>query len=160
IINDILDETDELVNLTLSDATNVAVMTPSVTGTIIDDDPTPDLLISDQDCPEQANDPCSIAVSLSAPSGKLVTVDYNTMDGEALSMPPEHDYVPANDVLFFPPGTTVQTIQVTILDDTSHESNERFYINLSNASNAIAPNTPGTVTIIDNDPILARPAPG
>ena len=57
-----------------------STMEPGV-GTITDDDPTPTLTINDRSTGESGT--ASFTVSLSAVSGKTVTVQYATSDGTA-----------------------------------------------------------------------------
>jgi len=88
------------------------------------------------------------AVSLSAPTGLDVSVDYDTADGTAVA---GGDYEAASDTLFFPAGTTTQTITVVVNGDFSDEPDETFFVNLSNAINANIANDQGRATIIDDD---------
>ncbi|BAY84562.1 YD repeat protein [Calothrix parasitica NIES-267] len=95
-------------------------------------------------------------VSLSAPSSKTVTVDFSTADdtaiGSVASMAiADADYQAVEGTITFNPGETTQTIFVPIIDDRLNEADETFFINLSNASNAIIADTEGKGTIIDNE---------
>ena len=97
-------------------------------------------------------------VSLSEPSTEIVTVDYTTVDGTAVSddeIEGTADYLTSNGTLEFAPGTVEQTIAVEILSDTqpstSESTNETFSVNLSDASNARLNRFVGTGTILDDD---------
>ncbi|MFP4298883.1 MAG: DUF4347 domain-containing protein [Spirulinaceae cyanobacterium] len=88
-------------------------------------------------------------VSLShAPQGN-VTVDYATADNTATA---GNDYTAKNGTLTFTPtGSLIQTLEIPITGDTTRESLESFYLNLSNANNAIIADNQGVASIIDND---------
>ena len=95
-------------------------------------------------------------VSLSAPSSKTVTVDFSTADdtaiGSVASMAiADADYQAVEGTITFKPGETTQTIIVPVIDDRLNEADETFFINLTNASNAIIADAQGKGTIIDNE---------
>jgi hypothetical protein len=72
-------------------------------------------------------------VTLSAASGKTITVDWATVDGSALA---GSDYTAASGTLTFGPGATEQTITVSLLDDLEADPDEGFSVLLSNLVNA------------------------
>jgi hypothetical protein len=88
-------------------------------------------------------------VSLSAPSTKTITVDYATADGSATA---GGDYQAANGTLTFAPGETSKTISVLVNGDRVAESNETFYVRLSNPTNATIAGSLGVGTIVDDEP--------
>ncbi|MBL0731034.1 immunoglobulin-like domain-containing protein [Piscinibacter sp. HJYY11] len=141
---DALDEADESYTLTVGGA--------SGTGTITDDDATPTLSVNDIIVNEAAGT-ATFTVTLSAPSGQTVTVNYATADGTATTA----DYTAASGVLTFTPGVTTQTITVAIGEDTIFEGSENFLVNLSAPSNATLADGQGQGTITDNDatPVIA-----
>ena len=76
---DDLDEPNETVIVQLSSSTNATIATDTGTGTITDDDDTPSLSISSPSVAEgDSGDTATLAysVSLSAASGRTVTVDW------------------------------------------------------------------------------------
>jgi uncharacterized repeat protein (TIGR01451 family) len=87
-------------------------------------------------------------VTLSAPSGTNVTVDFQTANGTATA---GQDYQANSGTLLFTPGDTSQTIQITIIGDTRTEPNETLFVNLSNASGATIADPQGRGTILDDD---------
>ncbi|MCY3654022.1 MAG: hypothetical protein OXG70_03170, partial [Cyanobacteria bacterium MAG IRC1_bin_28] len=107
-------------------------------GTIEDDDAEPTLSI---DSPKVAegdpgeNPALTFNVTLSAPSGRPVTVDWADTDtGSATS---GTDYAdPAGGTLTFAPGETSKTIAVTVNGDAALELDETVILRLSNPSNA------------------------
>lgn len=112
---------------------------------------TPSLSINDISVTEGDNGTLNavFAVSLShAPQGN-VTVDYATADNTAIA---GSDYTAKNGTLTFTPtGSLIQNITIPLIGDTIRESLESFYLNLSNASNAIIADNQGVASIIDND---------
>jgi subtilisin family serine protease len=93
----------------------------------------------------------TFTVSLSAPSAQTVTVNYATANGTASA---GSDYVAASGTLSFPPSSTSQSVSVTVNGDTTTESNETFFVNLSGATDATIADTQGVGTINDDDVAL------
>jgi hypothetical protein len=90
-----------------------------------------------------------IPVKLSATSSQTVTVDYAAAGGTAAS---GVDYQLVSGTLSFPPGTTTQNINVTILDDKINENDETIILSLTNPTNAtLGSPSLHTRTIKDND---------
>ncbi len=145
---DLLDEANETFTMNLTNPTNATVSTASRTGTITDNDPTPSLVIGDVSVAEGGT--ASVPVTLSAPSGRPVTVDFATADGTALS---GQDYTAGSGTITFAPGVTSTPVDVTVSADTAYESDETFLVTLTNPSNATISNTQATVTIANEDPV-------
>src|SRR5207244_3594616 len=82
-------------------------------------------------------------------SSDTVTVDYTTNNGTATVA--DGDYDAASGTVTFDPGQTTQTVDVTINGDTTHETDETFTVDLSNASNAGIADGSGLGTIQDDD---------
>jgi uncharacterized repeat protein (TIGR01451 family) len=93
------------------------------------------------------------AVTLSAPSPKTVSVNYSTASGSALG---GQDYVGTNGVLVLPPGVTNALISVAVIGDNLVESNELFFVNLSEPTNAVPGRAQAVGTIIDDDAARGR----
>jgi len=145
--------TSETFTLTLSNPGGGAVLTSpaSATVTISDNDGKPYVSIANSFSQAEGNSPGSVAfpVTLSNPSVQSLTVDYTTVDGTAIA---GSDYVATSGTLTFPPGTTSQSINVTINGDKSVEPDETFQLRLSNATNAnFILNTLATVTLANDD---------
>src|SRR5262245_60461989 len=94
----------------------------------------------------------TITVTLSHPTSVEVTVDYATADGTATA---GMDYLATSGTLSFVPGETSKTITVPVLGDRLHESNETFFVNLSNATNADIYYGQGVGTIFDDEPRIS-----
>ena len=155
---DLLNEFDETFAVNLSNLSNVASGILSGTGTILDDDPTPTVLVGDVSVPEgdagAAN--ATFTVSLSAPSGKPISVDYATADGTA-SAP--GDYAGVSGTLSFAPGQTSKTVDVAVSGDTIYENDETFWFSLSNLVN-VAPGAVSATGTISNDDALPQASVG
>ena len=148
---DVLDEANETFFVNLSNAAGATIADGVGLGTINDDDPTPSLTIDDVAVAEgdATTSTATFTVTLGAASGQTVTVNYGTADGTAVV---GVDYTAAAGTLTFPPGTTTQTLAVTVLGDVLDEPNETFFVNLTNPVNAVLADAQGLGTILDNDP--------
>src|SRR5205085_11474240 len=150
VVNDALDEDDETIQITLNptNATQGAIAT--YTYTILDDDPLPSLSINNATVTEgnSGNAHANFTVSLTAPSGRTVSVDYATADVTATA---PADYTGTSGSLIFNPGETNKTVTVQVKGDTLNELNETFAVNLSNPINATITTAAGTGTITDDD---------
>ncbi|MBK1988118.1 ExeM/NucH family extracellular endonuclease [Sphaerospermopsis aphanizomenoides BCCUSP55] len=151
VIADLYHEGNETFQLQLSNPSNATINTGSGTGTIINDDAAPSLSINNISVAEGNSGTrfATFNVNLSTASGQTVTVNYATADGTATVA--DNDYTPTSGTLIFAPGSTLLTVSVPIVGDSQLESDESFYLNLSNVSGATLANSQGVVTILDND---------
>src|SRR5213079_3010738 len=153
VVNDALDEDDETIQITLSSPSNAtlgAITTHSYT--ILDNDPLPSLSINNTSVTEGNNNgsnPATFTITLSAVSGRTVTVNYATADVTAAA-PADYTAVPTT-TLTFNPGETNKTVTVQVKGDTLNEPNETFTVNLSNPLNGTIATPVGIGTIIDDD---------
>ena len=85
--------------------------------------------------------PMTFTVSLSQPSPETVTVSYATADGTATIA--GGDYVAASGFVTFAPGETSKPIVVSIVGDTTPESDETFFVDLTGATNSMSDRRPG-----------------
>ena len=102
----------------------------------------------------------TFTVTLAPTSSGTVTVNWATANGTAAA---PSDYVAASGSLTFAPGESTKTITVTVNGDTTSESNETFFVNLSGAAGASVSDGQGQGTITNDDapPALTCPsAPG
>ncbi|MCX6924292.1 MAG: immunoglobulin domain-containing protein, partial [Verrucomicrobia bacterium] len=162
-VQDTLDEANETIVVDISTVGNGAENgTQQVTATIMDDDPTPSLVISDVTVTEGDTGTVNavFTVTLSAASGQTVTVNYATANGTATggaSCTTGIDYQSVSSSLTFNPGESTKTITVPVCGDLLHEVNETFFVNLSGAGNATINKAQGIGTINDNDPTPTQP---
>ena len=154
VVGDTLDESNETFFLRLSAPVGATIGDGEGKGTITDNDAPPSVSsVATVTVPEgnSGDTPfASVDVTLSAPSGRLVSVDYLTIDGVASA---GNDYDLTAGILEFPVGETVGTVTVRILGDDATEGDETFDVDLANPVNATLGAHPTTVTIQDNDPI-------
>jgi hypothetical protein len=145
--------------LNLSGATNATLADAQAMATILDNDPIPpSIRINDRTITEGANGTKTLTftVSLDQCSSQPVTVNYATADGTATAgsdyiATAGSDYIATSGTLTFNPGQTTQTISVQIKGDGVVEANETFFLNLSNATNAIIADAQGIATIQNDD---------
>jgi hypothetical protein len=148
---DILDEYDEQFYVNLSSAVHGVITDSQGIGTIVDDDPAPQLTIIDVSKNEgnRGNTSFAFTLSLSAVSGKQVSVNYATADGTAKVA--GNDYFGASGTVFFAPGQTTATITILVRGDKTKEPNETFFVNLTGATNATISDSQGVATIVNDD---------
>lgn len=89
-------------------------------------------------------------VTMPFPSPNTVTVKYMTANSSAKA---GEDYISASGTLTFAPGTTTQTIPITVLGDILHEPNEAMVVNLSNPTNAVLLVKQAVGTILNDEPL-------
>src|SRR5206468_2977997 len=93
----------------------------------------------------------ALDVTLSAASGKPVTVHYQATGGTASS---GLDYNLAVGDLTFAPGEIKKQVPLALIDDQLQEPNETVVVTLTNPTNAVlGTNKVHTLTILDNDPV-------
>lgn len=115
--NDSLDEEDENLNISISNATNAFIETSTATLTIENDDFPPNIIADDVYIEEGATS-AIVTVNLDKPSGKVITIDYHTPDG-------------TEGTLTFAPNVTQQTLTVDVSTLTTLNNSVTF----TNASN-------------------------
>ncbi len=154
VYGDTLIESDETFYVNLSGAKNATISTSQGTGTILDDDNPVSVSIGNATVIEGNSGTVNavFTVTLSAASGKTVTVDYATANGAAIA---SADFIAASASLSFAPGETSKTISVAVLGDTEIEPDEAFYVNLANPSNATITASQGVGTIRNDDASIA-----
>lgn len=148
---DNLDEDDETFAVNLSLPVNATIADAQGVGTILDNDNPPVVSIGNASVPEgnAGTADAVFAVTLSAASGKAVTVDFATAPGTATA---GTDYVTASDAVLIPAGQVAGTAVVTVNGDVVDEPDETFFVNLSNPGNATIGDGQGLGTILDDDP--------
>jgi large repetitive protein len=147
---DTLDEPDETFNVTLSNAANATIADNLGVGTIVDNDAAPAISINNVSLTEGLilTKTATFTVTLSAASGRTVTVSYATANGTAVAT---SDYTAEAGTVTFAPGTTSQSITISVRGDSTRESNETFFVNLTNPVNATIVDSQGIGTILNDD---------
>lgn len=147
---DALNEPDENFSVILSNPVGATLGTATAIGTIKNDDTPPTISITDVTKAEGDSGQTAFVftVSLSGLTGQAVTLNYATADGSAKTA--ASDYSAASGALTFTPGgSTSQTITVNVVGDKFDESDENFFVNLTNPANATFSKQQGTGTIQD-----------
>lgn len=155
---DTIDEgVEETYTLALSNAQGANIADGSGAGVITDDD-SAILSLAGQPAVAEGNSglrPASFTVSLSLATSFAVTVDYHTGavvgTGHAT---PDVDYVSTNGTLTFQPGQTLKNISVDIVGDVVVETDEDFFLEISNGTIAIAGSH--ETGVILNDDLASR----
>ena len=158
VVGDTLDEINETYAVNLGPVANgnVTIGDGIGVGTITDNDDPPTVTINNTAVTELDNGSSNTAtftVTLSAPSGKIVSVDYaDTLTGTATS---DTDYVAiSSGQVIFSPGETEKAITVTVNGDNLYEGDQTFAIELSSPVNATnGASMTGTATIEDNEAV-------
>jgi hypothetical protein len=150
VVGDATDEPDEAFSLNLSDAVNAAIGDGTGVGTIVDDDAAAALSVADAETMEGDGGTGTLVfpVTLSAPSGFPVTVDFATANGTAAA---PGDFTAAAGTLSFPAGTSQRSVDVTIVRDLQDEPDETFTLGLASPTNATLADGTGVGTIRDDD---------
>lgn len=150
MVGDLLDEDDETFAVNLANPSGAPILDGHGVGTILDNDAPPSLAVSDVTQPEGTGGtaPFVFNVSLSAPSGKTVTVTATTADGTATA---PADYASRSSLLTFAPGTTTVPFSVDVVGDIVDEPNETFFVDLTGPTNATVGDGQGVGTIGDDD---------
>ncbi len=151
IIGDTLGEPTEDFFLELRDPLNVTLIKNPGICTILDNDPTPALVVNDVQVKttKQGEIDAVFAVALDRPGGDDVTVQYATADGSAKA---NTNYLAASGTLDFAPGVTEQLVTVQVLVSGEPLPNETFSLNLFNAVHADILDAQGIGTIIFANP--------
>ncbi|HEX7956391.1 MAG TPA: Calx-beta domain-containing protein, partial [Pyrinomonadaceae bacterium] len=137
LVNDARDENEESFQLTLSNPTGGIVLGAgsAATVSVSDDDPRPALSVRQVIVAEgnSGTTPAVFGVRLSAPSGKVVTVNYATGGGSAS---PGQDFQDVSGTLVFNPGETTKQVSVVVNGDTLPERDELFTFAIFQPTNA------------------------
>ena len=155
VANDTTDEDDQTFTVTLSGVSPSSLAElaadPTATGTIIDDDPTPTVTVAGATATE--GNAVAFAVTLSAVSGRDVTVDYATSETDPRSAVAGTDFTSASGTLMIlaADSTATGTIEVETTADDAAEGAETFTLTLSNPMNATL-GTPSAATGTIDDP--------
>jgi hypothetical protein len=144
-LSDAVDEPDEFYFVNLGNPSRGMLELSQGVGTIKDGDPpcisVNDAVVIDSGLPRLTG---TFTVSLSSTSAIPVSFAYFTRDGTALD---PTDYTGRSGVTNIPPGVASVQISIDIKGNTLDETNEYFYIVLTNATNATFCDRVGICTI-------------
>ncbi|MEE9465380.1 MAG: Calx-beta domain-containing protein, partial [Candidatus Neomarinimicrobiota bacterium] len=154
VTNDVLDEDNETIILTLSSPTNASLGTNTThTYTIQDQDATPAIDFNTAtDAGLENATPVLVQIDLTAVSGRDATVDYAVTGGTATGS--GTDYTLASGTATIAAGNSNTTFNLVISDDVLDEGNETVIVTITNPSNAsLGVDQTHTYTITDDDAI-------
>jgi subtilisin-like proprotein convertase family protein len=150
ILPDTLDENDETFNVNLSAPSGATISDGTGVGTITDDDLPPNIVVADVSQLEgnSGTTTFTFPVTLSAPSGKVVTVHFDTSDGTAVA---PGDYADTSGDLTFQVGETAVSVLVNVVGDTVNEPDETFNVDFTSPVNANLPDAQAVGTIRNDE---------
>jgi hypothetical protein len=135
VIGDNTVEPSETLTVNLSGQTNSSLADAQGQGTIVNDDfATPTFTINDVTRNEGTGGTTAFefTVTLSQPPAGPVNVTVSTDDGSATAA--DNDYTPLTRTLTFTAATLTQTVTINVTADNKFETDEEFFVNLSDAS--------------------------
>lgn len=147
---DVTYEANETFQVQLSSPVHAGLLDSQGIGTITNDDNPPGVSISDRTVYEgnAGTTNANFTVSLSSAAGVAVTVNYTTANGTATS---GSDYSSASGTLTIPAGDVTGVISVSVTGDVIQESDETFFVNLSNPTNSTLVDSQGLGMILNDD---------
>jgi predicted secreted protein len=149
ILDDTTYEGDETLSLDLSGEVNGTLSDALGVGTIGEDDAVPGVSIADASVTEgnAGTKNLSFVVSLTNPSAFDLSVDITTADGSAVA---PGDYTAASgDTVSLPAGVDNASATISVVGDTTFESDETLTVTLGNlvgTGTIDAPTATGTIT--------------
>src|SRR5262249_2826378 len=137
----------------LRNPVNASIARSTATGTIIDDDGAPAVSIGDAALEEGDSGLSDMVfpVARSSTSSQTVTINFQTVDGSAISTATNAEYVVTSGALSIPAGAIFGQIRVPVVGDTFFEPNETFQLRLTGAAGGSLARSAATGTIIDDD---------
>ena len=107
------------------------------------------LSVADATASEEDDSSIDFVVTLDRANDEAVSVDYATADGTANA---GGDYTATSGTLTFSAGETSKTVAVPIIDDDFDDDDEKFTLNLSNATGAEISDGKATGIINNEEP--------
>ncbi|MCW5848538.1 MAG: hypothetical protein KIT87_00360, partial [Anaerolineae bacterium] len=145
-------ETNETFFVNVTNVTGATVTDGQGQGTIVNDDAAPNLTVNDVSLAEgnAGTTTFTFTVSLSAPApAGGVTFDIATQDGTA-TQPGDYTQKSLTSQTI-PAGSSTYTFDVLVNGDMTPENDETFFVNVTNATNAILTDGTGQGTIVNDD---------
>lgn len=150
-VEDTTYEVDENMSIAVQsiDAGSVGEHSDTGTGTILDDDPIPSVLIGDVS--ETEGDVLSFEVNLTNPSYEDINITFTTSDGSATMT--DNDYTATTVTALVPAGSTDVTVDVPTISDGYVESDETMTLAVIAVNSGTLDDTTdiGTGTIENDD---------
>lgn len=151
LADDLLDEEDETFTITLENPNHASLGDGVALGTILDDDLPPTITFTAASSEVNEGATALLGVSLSGPSGKLISVPYSVND-QLSDAEPGLDFVPPSLLVTLPPEQVVAVADVQILDNQIVGPDRILVIDLGDPDHAqLGAITQHVVTIINDD---------
>lgn len=150
IQDDELDESDETLTLTMGEISNGSLGSiTSHTVTIVDNDTAPESnFVGNSLTWTEADGTSTLTVQIDKVSAEDITIPLN-FTGSAQK---DSDYTVSTETLTIPAGQLEGSFQVTLIDDSSVESEEAISIELGSPTNAVlGSSTTYTINVEDNE---------
>lgn len=141
------DEPEETMSVTLSRPVRASLGRVTAVGTIEDRNDPPTVSIADA-AGNETDGALAFVVTLSAPSGFIVTVESATEDGTAIA---GEDYDASSGPITFAPGETTRNVAVALVDDDLVEADETLFVALAAPTNATLSTARAAGTIHSDD---------
>ena len=145
-------EPNETFFVNITNVTGATVTDGQGQGTIVNDDAAPNLTINDISLNEGSSGTTAFGftVSLSAPApAGGVTFDIATANNTAVA-PGDYTAVSLSGQTI-PAGSSTYAFSVLVNGDSTPESDETFFVNVTNITNAIATDSQGLGTVVNDD---------
>jgi hypothetical protein len=145
---DAIFEPDEHFVVTLSNPTGAALVDAVGKGTIRNDDgfAIDDLRRAEGSTPGATN--ATLTIRLLSPLSKAASVDWATVSDSAIA---GQDFTSSSGTASFAPGATTTTIAIPLTSDFTTETDETFFVALSNPTEVDIADGAAVVTIADDD---------
>ncbi|HEY8610735.1 MAG TPA: Calx-beta domain-containing protein [Roseomonas sp.] len=154
INGDAVNEANETLNLTLSNAIGAAIGDATAVGTILNDDVTVSIEGGSVAEGNSGTRILTFTVNLSAPAAGPVLVGWRTVDGTAQA---GSDYAGATGTVQFGAGEISRTVTITVHGDLTAEGDEGFTVELLSPSGAVLGTATATGTILNDDAANSAP---
>lgn len=143
-------ESDETFFVGIANATGAGIVDGQAVGTILNDEPTPRLLVADRSVFEGdvGDTVVRVEVALDVPTTVEVRVDYETREGSAAV---DEDYTPATGTLVFAPGETLRHIDLVVHGDIEDERSESFELYLLSSLDQMGDRFAQITIVTDDD---------
>ena len=157
--NDTTDEPDGSVTATVGTGSGYTVSSTASAATVnvADDDDAPDkqqnttptITIADASAAE--GDSLTFTVSVSPTHSSAITLDYETVDGTAISHADVDDYTAASGTVTIPAGDSSATITISTTEDSDIEIDDEFTVMISNPPTGVTIGDDTATGTIRND---------
>jgi photosystem II stability/assembly factor-like uncharacterized protein len=151
IVGDTFNEATEALFVVLSNPVGARIAKGIGTATILDNDPLPGFYVNDAFITTNSAGVLGavFTVALDNKSGRAVTAHYHTLNDTAIA---GEDYVETTGDLIFPAGLSSILVTVPIMTSGLYAGNERFFLEVSDPTNAVLADARGEGTLIYGDP--------